>query len=464
MATLAYTSTTSRFLLVALVMSVVTGLGMQKFSPALVLVLFVLPYLIVLFHYYPLLLTSLWLVLLFLSIVFPDTMYEFGAFYFIPMDPAYFFSIIFLTLYALTQRNECLRVLKANPFLAMFLGIVLLHILIYMPLHGKSSLGEARKFYFFFFFPLLAFLSIKTFNDLRTLLLLIFFLALAFLMTSLFRLIMGSSTRGLANAQMALFFLFTTFSILMFHINGRVILNPIVDIIVLGLCLTMITLTQHRSVLVAAAFGLVLMYVLSRNKILFISKMSFALITIFAVIGLILSSVPAFERLTIERLSGIINPQSDNTASWRMKGWSHQMDKLLASSKDLLFGQGLGSYYRAFNEGVQRAKNMNDPHNAYFQTITNFGLLGLVIYGLLAFMFFWKIFALRRTLPRGPMRAYVEMSVLNFGAGHAFMMGYGFSLPILIFLGMGMSAIKLLEDFSEVGEQDEQCKCYNENA
>jgi len=49
-------------------------------------------------------------------------------------------------------------------------------------------------------------------------------------------------------------------------------------------------------------------------------------------------------------------------------------------------------------------------------------------------------------LPRGPMRAYVEMGILNFGAGHAYMMGYGFNLIMLIFFGLALSAVRLQRD------------------
>jgi hypothetical protein len=457
MATLAFTRTNTRFFFVAIAISVVTGLAMQKFSPALILVLYILPCLVVLFYCYPMALISLWLVLFFVSTVFADMMNEVGSIFWIPMDPAYFFSVILLIIYALTRSKEFIRAIKANPFLTIFLAIILGYILIYMPVHGKSALGEARKAYFLFFFPLLTFLSIKTSNDLRRLILLTLFLTLAFLTISFVRFRTVEYARALANAQMSLVFLFTIFSILIFHANGRAILGPIIDIIVLGFCLIFIVLTQHRSVVIGAAFGLLLICVLAQNKTLFFAKMSFAALACFAVIGIILSNTPDFEAAAAKRLSGIINPSSDHTGSWRMKGWSRQLDDLLIKN-DLLFGQGLGGYYQAFNAFEKKGVSMVEPHNAYVQIITHFGLVGLVIYELLAFWFFWKIFAVRRSLPRGTMRAYVEMSILNFGAGQAFIVGYGFCLPILIFLAIGMSIIKLLEDSSQVGEQDAEWK------
>jgi O-antigen ligase len=460
MTSIPHTWTNTRFLFVALVTSVVTALGMLKFSPALFLLLYASPFLIAPFYYYPIALISLWFALYFVASVFRDMMNEVGSFYLIPMDPAYYFSVIFLITYLLTRGKEFIRAIKANPFLIVLLAIILGYILIYMPIYGKQSLGEARKVYFIFFFPLLTFLSTKSFNDPRRLLFLTFFLTLALLTICLVRFKTVSSMKETISAQMALVFLFTMFSIMIFHLNGRVILHRIVDLAILGLCFTFVVLSQHRSVVIAAAFGLLLMCVLAQNKILFFSRIGFASLAFFAVIGVILSLSPEFEDRTVKRLSGIINPYSDNTASWRIKGWSRQLGTL--STNDLLLGQGLGSYYQAFNTFEKRdtraPRTMIEPHNAYVTIIANFGLLGLVVYELLAFWFIWRLFAVRKALPRGTMRAYVEMSILNFGAGQAFMLGYGFCFPILIFLGMGMSTIKLLEDSWHIGEQDKEWK------
>ena len=41
------------------------------------------------------------------------------------------------------------------------------------------------------------------------------------------------------------------------------------------------------------------------------------------------------------------------------------------------------------------------------------------------------------------MRAYVEMGILNFAAGHAYMIAYGMDLIIVIFFGVAMSAVRL---------------------
>jgi O-antigen ligase len=157
----------------------------------------------------------------------------------------------------------------------------------------------------------------------------------------------------------------------------------------------------------------------------------------------IVISVPAFENLTIMRIKGIMDPHSDTTASWRIEGWKKQLSSL--SLKEVLFGEGVGSYYRWFHK---RHAVEADPHNGYVQIILKFGLLGLIVYVLLAFRFFRKLIAVRKKLPPGPMRAFVEMSILNFGAAHAYLMGYGFSAIMLVFYAIGMSAARLVQNYN----------------
>ena len=43
------------------------------------------------------------------------------------------------------------------------------------------------------------------------------------------------------------------------------------------------------------------------------------------------------------------------------------------------------------------------------------------------------------------MGAYVEMGILNFGAVHAYFMGYGINLSSLIFVALAMVAVQLRE-------------------
>ena len=85
------------------------------------------------------------------------------------------------------------------------------------------------------------------------------------------------------------------------------------------------------------------------------------------------------------------------------------------------------------------------PHNGYLQMVMKFGLFGLCIYTFLAGKFFLATLKARGKLSPGPRRAYMEMGIINFGAAHAFLIGYGIELSILIFVALAMVAAQLSE-------------------
>jgi O-antigen ligase len=299
--------------------------------------------------------------------------------------------------------------------------------------YGKSAIGEARKFYFYFLFPFLTAFSMQASRDLRRLLLAVFFVAIGITVTGLCYLIRGQwSGHGLPAAAVQLL-LCMAFSILVSYINGVAITNRIIDSIMLVLFLSMVIITVHRSVFLEGALGLCLFFVLYRNRILFLLKVVMVSIVMFAVLGVVIISVPKLEQLLIRPLSGIADPSSDQTASWRIRGWNQQWERI--TKVGLLFGEGLGSYYSWKDKST---KWNVEPHNGYLQMIMKFGLLGLLVYGLLVYKFFRHTLAVRKRLSPGPLRAYVEMGIVNFGAAHAYIMGYGITLIMLIFYALGM--------------------------
>ena len=75
-----------------------------------------------------------------------------GSYWLLPMDAVYFFTILHLGVYALLHRNRFVSLLKENPFLSIFLAVVVLYIILCMPAYGKRAIGEARKYYFMFFY------------------------------------------------------------------------------------------------------------------------------------------------------------------------------------------------------------------------------------------------------------------------------------------------------------------------
>jgi O-antigen ligase len=219
-----------------------------------------------------------------------------------------------------------------------------------------------------------------------------------------------------------------------------VITNKFFDSAILLLSLSLIIMAKHRSVFLGAALGICLLCILYRDSIVFISKAVMFSAVILAIFGLTIISVPELDQSFIKPLSAIISPASDNTASWRMRGWQQQWERLVRTN--LLFGEGLGSYYN-WKDRKTGTQDKIEPHNAYIQMIMKFGLFGLLVYGLLVYEFFRLTLAARKRLSPGPLRAYVEMGIVNFGAAHAYMMGYGINPIVLVFYALGMGAVRL---------------------
>src|SRR5262249_33902888 len=235
------------------------------------------------------------------------------------------------------------------------------------------------------------------------------------------------------------------FSILIAQSHGMVIANKVVDNVMVGLVVPLIVIAHHRTVFLAAMLGLFILFELHERKLAFALKAILASAIVFTAISVAFIEIPRFENIFLKAVAGLADPSSDHTGSWRIEAWYRQVTQL--SERELLLGKGLGSYYSWYMTmgGTVREVKV-DPHDAYVQIILKFGLLGLVIYAVLAFSFLWRMFSVRKTLRFGPPRAYMEMSLVNFGAAHAFMSGYSFALIILVWYAIGITAVKLLQD------------------
>ena len=326
------------------------ALGILGFEAVPILALCALPCLTVFFCTRPLQLTLLWLAVLFYEEIVHDAIAIFpsigqlGSIYLLPMDIPYFFTGIYLSITAATRPHEIKRVVKDYPFLTLFILTVIASVVIYTPEYGKMAIGEARKSFFYFFFPVLTVTSIKTFANLHRLLLAVFFLAVGVSVLGYLLLFMGSSSdlRPIS-AGGALILLFTIFSVLIAHTNNLVIANKTIDNVMVGLFLPLVVIPHHRTVFLAAILGLCILFGLHRRKVLFVIKAGATLVILFAVICVAFIMAPKFENIFMKALAGIADPHSDATASWRMEGWQKQLAAL--SERQVLFGQGLGSYY-----------------------------------------------------------------------------------------------------------------------
>jgi O-antigen ligase len=440
MRTLAPRATDTTIILIWITISLVAAMGILEFGVEPVAILGIVPWCAFLFHRYPLLLVLLWPTVLFLDIAIlsgVDSLVVAG-FWLTPMDPVYLFTAIYLMIHAITRPKEFLRALQANPFLSLFLVILIVYIVYYTPLYGKSALGEARKFYFPFFFPILALVSMKEPGSLKRVLLAVFCVAIGSSMVALLNLTRGVWAKAILNAQGNLLLLFVMFSIVVYHINSNVLIKKSIDAIILVLFISIIVITQHRSVFLAGAAGLICMSALYINRVVVFSKIVMASLVMLAVLSIIIIRTPKLEQALTKSLKGIVTPYEDDTASWRIDGWQQQLDRLVRN-KMWLFGEGLGNYYWLDKSRLWGVA----PHNGYLQVVMKFGLVGLCIYALLVGKFFLATLKARGKLAPGLRRAYVEMGIINFGAAHAYLIGYGIEMSMLLFVALAMMAAQL---------------------
>jgi len=420
----------------------VTALTTALLDLRLVAVLYLIPWFILLFYRHPILLLSLWPIISLVEVFMGFNPIRAGGVRILPMDPVYFFTIAHLAVCAFMSPKKTIGIFKSNRFLMIFIGMVALSIVFYTPVYGQSAVGEARKFYFIFLFPPLAMATIKEPGDLRRFLLVVVATALVISVVAFARAAMVGSIVRVLDAETTLIVALVAFALLLLRINKVTLINPPMDIALLCLFSFVVLASSQRSVMLSVGVGSILLLWLYRHRAVFMFKASMTIASIVVGIAVAVVVFPEAGSKLTGKLAGLLDPSSDKTASWRIKGWQEHLET--AFKGNTLIGQGLGSYY---SWGSGKSEVTASPHNAYIQLMLKFGLLGLLIYSLLLVEFFHKTLSVRKKLPPGPIRAFVEMGILCFGAGHGYMLGYGIMPIMMIFVGFALSAVKSVEEF-----------------
>jgi O-antigen ligase len=364
---------------------------------------------------------------------------RFGSFRILPMDFVYFPTILWIGKYALFNPKRMGQLLRENFLLTAFLALAMLYVILYTPVYGNSAVGEARKLYGFFLLPVLMLTVIKTPEDLRRFLqVFISTAALVAVIALGFAAKQGSLLRAVS-AEAFLNIAFAAFAMTISRLNGSRIFSPKIDRALLLLFVSLAVLSAHRTVWLAVGLGVALLVFLYRGRAILMSKVAILTIGLVITAAAALVYFPEAGSRLAEKFAGLIDPQTDRTGSWRIEGWQKQLDQLWEN--DPWFGEGLGGYYSwRFSGGGEVKVN---PHNAYVQMLLKFGLCGLTIYIFLVFNFFRKALRFGAKLAPGPMKAYVEMGMISFGAGHAYMMGYAMVPSMLAFFAITVTTIRL---------------------
>jgi hypothetical protein len=410
------------------------------------------PVLVMLFYRHPMFLLYLFLISYAFDAVFPEYYFLAGGFMLFPTDVAYFFTITTLAMCAWLRPRKIAAALKENVFLSMFLALIVLYVVLYTPVYAQSAVGEARKYYFIFLIPLLAAVAIKNPTDLQRFVVAIVWAAVAIAVVGLSMAVAkGTIIRGIS-AQAALALVLAAFVMLIHRIYKIVLVGPTLDKLLLWLFFTATIIVSHRTVWLAMGSGLLLMFWLYCRKQALLAKVILSVFVTTTAIGAGIVLFPNTAARLETKFQGILEPEKDANASWRMERWQQHLERL-SQDGNLLFGEGFGSYYGQDEAGLF----MPDLHSGYIQLILKFGVAGLILYGVLAFKFMRDALAVRKILEAGPMRASLESGILAFGAAHVYSSGYGFDLIMLMFFAVANSAARLAQhgsvDFRAPGRQ-----------
>ncbi len=198
----------------------------------------------------PMFLIFLWPIILVIQQFLP-LRFRGAGFLFTPMDLAYFISAGYLAFCALTRPRAVGRFLKDNLFLTLFLGLVVVYALVYTTLHGQSALGEARKFYGMFMFPLVAHFVLKRPEDLKKYIQVLTFAAISLVVFAFVRGAIYGSIIRVINSEATLIIAFAAFTMAILRIHRMVLFNRTTDNAVLLIFAGLAIILGQRSVWLA---------------------------------------------------------------------------------------------------------------------------------------------------------------------------------------------------------------------
>ena len=403
-----------------------------------------LPIVVLFLYRHPLFILFMFPILISLNSILVFDLNEVGGYFLVPTDAIYFFTILYLGICALRKPKTVIAAFRENVFLTLFLAVVGVYIVMYIPVYGHSALGEARKLYSMFLIPLLAAVVVRTPKHVRRFLQIIVWSAASVAVIGFGTAVARGDIFRPINAESALMLALTAILMLVQRLNRVVLISPRMDKFLLCLFFAGAATAGHRTVWLALGVGLLLTFWLYGRKQAFLPKLLLFVFLMLGAMGAGIALFPGAGARLGNAFQGILNPQADDTASWRIEGWQDHLDRLTRDG-NLLLGEGFGTYYGQDKHGVRRPF----PHSAYVELILKLGFCGVVFYLLFALKFLRNAVAVRKRLPSGPLKAWLEASILIFAAAHAYSSGYSFDPIMLMFVAIGVSVHKLAEQSLE---------------
>ncbi|MCC6609977.1 MAG: O-antigen ligase family protein [Burkholderiales bacterium] len=211
--------------------------------------------------------------------------------------------------------------------------------------------------------------------------------------------------------------------------------------------LAAIVVLQHRSVWIAAAAGLVAMYVAFPGRV----RKQLAQ---YSVAAAFLVGAPAVVLTAYGKLDTLMNAVSTSvasatdlergTAGGRIYGWKQLLSQMAPA--DYVIGKPFGSGYERYEFPNVRWKATWDPHNFYIQTLLRGGLIGLGL--LLAVYFFTMRRLLSDTDVSGKLFLPPRLMFVLLVTQLAYMAAYRFAYEQAIWLGLAISIVAAMRKLS----------------
>jgi len=133
-----------------------------------------------------------------------------------------------------------------------------------------------------------------------------------------------------------------------------------------------------------------------------------------------------------------VDPEQDQTSSWRLLQWETHIAKFLNSP---VTGEGFGAHFGL--SGFKGDVGIS-PHSMYVTTLVKVGLVGMLLYLTIMVRLFlsFKRWVERQKLQGNPEVALVLAAAVTVLAAHAYFLAYSFDYYSLLFIGLGMSVLR----------------------
>ena len=307
---------------------------------------------------------------------------------------------------------------------------------------GYHAIGESRWYAFpviFYFFVVAIFDNrekiaslMKWFMWLIILMLIVHFLD--FYIIGHVLVSTGRRTFRFITSYESLIISFALLALIVSNMSRNVFLKGVVikNVTLIAL-LAAVIFTQHRSVWVAMAAGLVYACLLLRRLSIKLVLAGIVVLLLMVFLAPFIEntlSVDIFESVR-KSAAFITNPSSDPTGSWRVIGWKQEIE---AAMKNPIFGQGLGGY----SSWVANRKLLRVAvHNGYIMYFSKFGLIGCVLFFTGLFCWYRGMISYLR-LEKNKLNKFLGQIILVCIFTHLiYSIFYSFSIFFWILLSMG---------------------------